>query len=170
MYLNYPFAKVKDTFQGIVFGNLEGPITRHPVKPFADKNEIYYFQSPRGTEKMLANAGFAIMSLANNHIKDCGIKGMEESARLLKEAGITPVGTAANRRLALRPVILTNNGLTIGWLAFDLIDPVSVWATQSRPGAASGGRDLLVSAVKIAKTKADIVVVSLHWLKEVIYD
>jgi poly-gamma-glutamate capsule biosynthesis protein CapA/YwtB (metallophosphatase superfamily) len=52
----------------IVFGNLESPLYEKgsPAKKVKDR-ESYVFRTPPGYVKNLVNAGFNVVSLANNH-------------------------------------------------------------------------------------------------------
>jgi len=168
--MNYPFSKVRKAFKGIVFCNLEAPITHHEMKMFHDKDEIFYFKSPAGSERMLTSAGFDIVSLANNHIKDCGVKGMFDTQKRLHSRGIASVGVGKNILDSLKPVYMWHRGTRVAFFAFDRVIPKSIWAGANRPGAAGGSDELLVEAVKAAKEEADSVVVSIHWGKEVVRD
>jgi poly-gamma-glutamate synthesis protein (capsule biosynthesis protein) len=71
---------------------LRGSKYKNSIKAFPDKDEVFYFASPAGSEYILKQAGFNIASLANNHIKDCGDEGMFETAERLLSVNINPVG------------------------------------------------------------------------------
>lgn len=159
----YPFEAVRKELRGIVFGNLEAPLTDAPVKPFRDKNEPYYFRVPARFVRTLILAGFDALSLANNHIKDCGTEGVLDSLRMLRAAGIAPVGAGADDADARRPVTLADNGVRVTFLAYDLVPPVSVRAGPGRPGAAWAQPEEIVADIVAARAGADAVVVSLHW-------
>src|SRR5262245_37182889 len=44
----YPFERVEPYLQGLVFGNLEGPLTAAPSKHYKPAWMKYYFKSPAG--------------------------------------------------------------------------------------------------------------------------
>jgi hypothetical protein len=161
--LEYPFIHVKSHFKGITFGNLEGPVTQSSVTVFKDKNEPFYFKAPYLGLKSLALAGFDVLSVANNHIKDCGEAGLLETLKLCKKAGLQSVGAGASRQEAFEPVFIRQGRMKVAFLAFDMIKPASVWATPDCPGAAHGEPTDLYMAVCQARQMADAVVVSLHW-------
>jgi hypothetical protein len=78
----------------IAFGNLEG-VMRDGGEPFkVCKNPAfcYLFRMPARYVKLLVDAGFDVMSLANNHARDFGEDGRSESMRILDEAGILHSG------------------------------------------------------------------------------
>lgn len=68
--IRHPFLKIKWYLQSgdVVFGNLEGPVTpgREIMMP-----EMILRAGP-GVEYALKDAGFTILSLANNHVMDFG--------------------------------------------------------------------------------------------------
>ena len=166
----YPFKNVKNELRGIVFCNLEGPLTLKPTEKFEDKNEKYYFSMHPKYVKALSYAGFDVISLANNHIKDCGNKGLQDSIKILKKVGIEPVGVGENNIEARKPVLKTENKIKVAFLAYDLVLPKSVWAGEKSFGAANADTDNICNDVKITKSTNDAVVVSLHWGKERFYD
>lgn len=168
--MTYPFSKVSHEIKGIGFCNLEAPITNRNLKPFSDKDEIFYFSSPVGSEEILHYAGFDIASLANNHIKDCGEEGMFETAERIEKHNIASVGIGKDIDEALKPVYMWHRGTRIAFFAINNVVPRSVWAGPGRPGAAGGSDELLVAAVKKVKNEADAIVVSIHWGQEVTSD
>lgn len=78
----------------IAFGNLEGVLMDggEPVKQCQDPDACYLFRSPAHYAFHLANAGFTVMSLANNHARDFGEAGRDASMAALDAAGIRHSG------------------------------------------------------------------------------
>ncbi len=89
------FSDAKDHFAGcdVVFGNLEGPLTDRgvPTKTFTP-GRSYLFRTPPEYAAHLKNAGFTMLSLANNHINDYGWDGHAHTMKLLNELGIGHTG------------------------------------------------------------------------------
>ncbi|MDR1871173.1 MAG: CapA family protein [Deltaproteobacteria bacterium] len=77
----------------IVFGNLEGPLTDRgaPTKD-TSTGRSYCFRTPPSYGRFLKEAGFNILSLANNHSNDYGPLGREQTVEVLEELGIKNVG------------------------------------------------------------------------------
>lgn len=161
--LDHPFKRVRAGIQGIGFGNLESPATEHGIKAFADKNERFYFRTPPRAARSIARAGFKVLSLANNHIKDCGVAGLLETAERVRGQGMLPVGVGKDLARARKPVLASDNGEEVAFLAYVLVPPKSVWATALTAGAATGANADLVADVLAARSKTANVVVSLHW-------
>lgn len=163
----WPYSAVKPYFKGIVFGNLETPITDIPIEEYPDKDEIFYFRSPGSSEDVLKAAGFHVLSVANNHIKDSGLEGMFDSARRLEAQGIRAPGIGKNIEEALRPVIFETDSeggkVRTAMFAINTAISRSVFATMERPGTATGTPELMANAIKAIKPNVDVVVVSVHW-------
>src|SRR3990167_9011475 len=66
----------------------------------------------------LKEAGFAIVSVANNHMFDAGEEGFRDTLEHLSRTGIRFVGGGRNRIEARRPVIEEVKGCRIGFLAY----------------------------------------------------
>ena len=85
-----PFLEAAD----IAFGNLEGVLMEggEPAKKCSNPNACYLFRSPTRYAEHYRNAGFDVMSLANNHARDFGEEGRDSSAQALLKVGITASG------------------------------------------------------------------------------
>ena len=90
------FADVAPILRGadIAFGNLEGVMRDggEPFKVCKDPSHCFLFRMPARYVQHLVNAGFDVMSLANNHARDFGEDGRSETMRILDEAGIRHSG------------------------------------------------------------------------------
>ncbi|WP_403024525.1 CapA family protein [Salinibacterium sp. GXW1014] len=82
-------------------------------------------------------AGFAVATLAGNHIYDCGPQGIADTVRLCREAGMTPTGAGMNLTEAWEPAIVERGGHRIGVINVNCVGPRESWATSRKPGAAS---------------------------------
>jgi poly-gamma-glutamate synthesis protein (capsule biosynthesis protein) len=158
----YPFARMRDRLKAhdIVFGNLENPITAGaPVKPHS-----MVFRADPGVEQAVRDAGFTILSLANNHLPDQREQGVKDTLAALEAVGIAHVGAGADDDVAGQPTLIEKNGLRFAFLAY--ADPTLV---PRRYGAQPGhygtnfiDRDRMVAAVAAVRPKVDVVIVSVH--------
>jgi hypothetical protein len=89
-------ASVKSILQSadISFGNLEGTILsgEGTVKSCNDPSVCYAFKSPDSYVNHFVDAGFDVLSLANNHSGDFGVAGKKNTMKLLKEKGVFYAG------------------------------------------------------------------------------
>ncbi len=85
-----PFLQEAD----IAFGNLEGVLMEggEPAKKCRDVNACYLFRSPPRYAQHYRDAGFDVLSLANNHARDFGEEGRDASAAALAAVGIAASG------------------------------------------------------------------------------
>lgn len=148
----------------VVFGNLEGPLTRRGK---AERGKKYIFRSPpTKVAKALKHAGFDVVSLANNHSLDYGAVGLEDTIDALAAEGIRHVGAGSNSRDARAPTFVVVGDRTIAFLAYSLTFPENFWAKRRQPGTAFGHEKHIVADVATAREVADIVLVSFHWGQE----
>ena len=98
----------------IAMANLECVLTSSP-KP-ADKIGPVLHGRPQDAA-FLAEAGFDLLGLANNHIKDCGPAGVIETLEACARAGLRTTGAAAHAEAAATPTLIARNGWKIGVMA-----------------------------------------------------
>jgi poly-gamma-glutamate capsule biosynthesis protein CapA/YwtB (metallophosphatase superfamily) len=111
------FNTILNTFNtaDLVFGNLEFALSDSP-KPIKKSGPILH--GPTKYSTVLKKAGFDVVSLANNHIKDCGPEGVQSTMEACAKAGIATFGAASNLGKAKKPYVEEINGLKIGFIAF----------------------------------------------------
>lgn len=80
----------------VAFGNLEGVLLTEEgsVKKCSNPKVCYAFKMPNHYVDYLVEAGFNLLSIANNHIRDFGSVGAANTIRILNEAGIPHAGLA----------------------------------------------------------------------------
>ncbi len=168
------FTDVADVFQHADFGfvNLETPVApahTHGSKPFL-------FDAPLALLDALKANGIKIVSFANNHVMDQGWTGFAETRDHLRERGLLFAGSGDTAQQAWQPVITEANGIKVGWLG------MTRWLNGNRnpdkddqphvnffpyPGESGGAPGLdeagVLEAIKQARLKCDLLVVSIHW-------
>lgn len=99
----------------IVVGNLECVLTDNP-QSVKKTGPILYT-----SEKFAASLqawGFNAVSLANNHIRDCGDEGVRSTLAACKKNGILTFGAGENEEEAAKPLIIKQNGLKVAFVSF----------------------------------------------------
>jgi len=163
---DYPFAEMHRFLDGahIVVGNLEGPLT---TRGTPEQDKTYVFRSPPDkVGQALRNAGFTVVSLANNHTLDFGADGLAQTIEALDAVGITHIGAGPNLKDARKPVIVETAGTRVALLAYSLTLPENFYAEANKPGTAFGHEAYVRADVQAARKQADIVLVSFHWGQE----
>lgn len=145
------FKHVKPYLKGdIVFGNLEGAILEEGNSEKCKNSEAgtcYAFRMPDRYGDILKEAGFNLMSTANNHANDFGEKGRRNTAKVLDNVGIYHAGPVENKS-----VVFEKDRVKYGFCAFS---PNSNMLSVNNIAQAT---DL----VKELRAQADIVIVSFH--------
>jgi poly-gamma-glutamate synthesis protein (capsule biosynthesis protein) len=117
----------------------------------------------------LVDGGVDIVSLANNHAMDYGAEGLVDGLGNVAAAGLEAVGAGPDREAAFAPVIVARAGWDIAVLGFGGSYLSPDWLATDEPRAGiSDGLDLeaTTTAVRDAVTRADLVIVSVHWCCE----
>ncbi len=109
----------------ITFGNLEGVLMDEgePDKSCNIPENCYLFRTPRHYVDYLREAGFDVVSLANNHARDFGEAGLRSTIETLNAAGIRhsgPHGDVASWEVRGRQVALIAFAPFIG--SHDMLD------------------------------------------------
>jgi poly-gamma-glutamate capsule biosynthesis protein CapA/YwtB (metallophosphatase superfamily) len=99
----------------VTFGNLEGTLLDDGGTPKTckDPKVCYAFRTPVRYVNNLVEAGFDMMSLANNHAGDMGDEGRKSSMKTLEQAGILHAG-----QITKKTAIFTKDSVRYGLVAF----------------------------------------------------
>ncbi len=99
----------------VAFCNLEGVFTDTPEgrKSCKDPNNCWTFGMPTKFVNCLVDAGFDLISVANNHTKDFGATGKQSTAKTLEGAGLQYAGW-----LTKPTAFFEKDGVKYGFCAF----------------------------------------------------
>lgn len=160
--VHYPYDHIRDIVASadVAFANLENPVG--PGAPMPEEG-LRFRANPEALDGM-RNAGFDIVSLANNHQSDIGQAAIGATVEYIRNAGITPVGAGANKAQAHTPVVMNIKGTNVAFLAYgDARFKNQVhFATESKPGIALADPVQMTEDITLAKQQAEMVVVSIH--------
>jgi poly-gamma-glutamate capsule biosynthesis protein CapA/YwtB (metallophosphatase superfamily) len=157
---DYPFEKFADilTKAEVIFVNLECPVTDQHGETQSPKSNVV-FCAPPGAAATLRHAGVMLVSTANNHAFDYGLKGIRETIKFLRQDSILFVGTVSDSGLEYAPVIIERNNIKLGLVAYT--------QTVNIHGPWIGMISVFDSAracreIGLLKTKVDFVLASYH--------
>lgn len=108
------FSRAKSYMTGdLIIGNCEGTFTtlKNPIKRINSKT-TFAFRMPPDYAGLLKDAGFNIMTIANNHAFDFGRVGLNDTIAALDKYGIKNIGQRG------RALIETVNGIKVGLIGF----------------------------------------------------
>lgn len=147
------FTAVKTLLQDadVTFGNLEGPLCDLDApslkcKPDAAPGSCYAFRTPTSYMRWYDEAGFDVMSTANNHAVDFGEECRAQTEKALEKYGILHSG---------RPGTIARweqNGLKVALIGFHT-NPSGHWLLDT---------DTATALVKGLAAENDLVIVSFH--------
>jgi poly-gamma-glutamate capsule biosynthesis protein CapA/YwtB (metallophosphatase superfamily) len=137
----------------IAFGNLEGPLIDGGTPSKCGKGrgagqQCYEFRMPTRYGRHLKDAGFNVLSIANNHSIDFGTEGLESTINVLASHEIQPAGgiRVASFRVREKKIALAGFSFIQGFpYSYSILDT-----------------DRAKSIVSQLKSRHDLVVVSFH--------
>jgi hypothetical protein len=132
--------------------------------------ETYVLVGDSRSAVALANAGFDVMSVATNHIKNCAgdscgdnyNRAFTDTMDNLRANNILPVGAGMNASEALQPVVVEVKGIRFGFVSLGMVEPMA-FAGENSPGIAELTDDNLRQAISAAKRVSDVVIAMPHW-------
>lgn len=168
----YPYEKIKNSFKNssLIFANLEAPLvkkenTANLTKQGKDK-AVHLYGLERDARAM-SDAGFDIVSLANNHILDYGQYGLTQTVMALEEAGIDYCGIRKNSLWRPNvPCVKYVNGTKVSFLCYSNVSHETFFAGKDRYGTIPALMDEIEKDIKACRADTDILIIYLHWGKE----
>ncbi len=157
----FPFRKMRDAIRAadIAVGNLEGPISSRGTS----SGGAYSFRADPRAAAGLVDAGFDVLSVANNHIWDYGADAFADTLSILNENGIAAAGGGATHTAAHEPAIAAAGGMRIAFLGYTDLVPRARGEAGARPATAFLDETAMVRDIARVRQAADAVVVLLHW-------
>ncbi len=160
--------------------NLESPLTNETnrnsikTKEQLETKEAFVHKAPPEMASVLSKGNVRIANLANNHMLDYNTKGLEDTITALDDAGINYVGAGLSQNDASQIRIIDVGGLNVAFLGLSEIVPYGYAATEEKPGVWSTNNantsekyeEVFGEKIEEAKSKADIVIVIMHWGNE----
>jgi len=149
--------------------NLETAVT---ASPKADRSkEIHYRMQPANVPCLTA-AHIDCCVLANNHVLDWGPRGLLDTMKILRAAGIHTAGAGTNQAEAATPAVIEippARLLVYGFAVESSGVPRSWGATRRRPGVnwladlSARTADDIARQIAQDRRRGDLVLASIHW-------
>lgn len=142
-----------------VFANLEAPV-------FSDERNVkknyFLFSDEEVTRDILKRLNVICVSLANNHIFDCGMGGVINTIHLLDESGIYHTGAGFIEE-HIKPVIFSLDGVKIGFTAYVDLSTNPLTESYNDLFINYFSEEKAIKDLKSLKGKVDIIICSIHW-------
>lgn len=144
--LFHEFKKITDD-ANFVITNLEAPITNNSqyIKKTGPN-----LKSPHEIINLIKYLGIDCLCLANNHIMDYGIQGLNDTINLLKENGLEYIGVGDNLKMHLNSKIILLNNIKVGFLNIS----ENEWSTVSSHNSNVHYLDPVINFYQILEAKA----------------
>ncbi len=155
LFINLPLLKNAD----ILFGNLEGDVS----DVGRNVGSKYSFRMDPMVLPALYNAGFDIVSFANNHVGDWSIVAFTDTIKRLEENKILQTGAGLNKIEAEKPKVIEKNDTKFCFLGFTDVGPNWLQAGNEKPGILIASDPRFSEIIKNAKINCDVLTVSIHW-------
>jgi len=165
----------------ITIGHLEVPHTASNVEVGGD---VPAPGAPPENLAALPAAGFDVVTLAGNHIGDCGAEGIADTIGTLDSHGIRHSGAGSSLAAARAAAVATAEGRRVAVLSYNCVGPEEGWAgprkggcaylpittadgspvspTAPLEGVSPVAADILREDLRSAQDEADFVIVALH--------
>jgi poly-gamma-glutamate capsule biosynthesis protein CapA/YwtB (metallophosphatase superfamily) len=136
----YPFQKVKNELNiaDLIFANLENPLVSNCPRHF---DGLKFCADPQMIEG-LKEANVSVVTIANNHTRNYGQSGYDETRKILSENGIEYVG---DNNLVIEEI----NDTKFGFIGFDFLTNVPTEQDYQ--------------LIKDSDSKVDVLIVGVHW-------
>lgn len=134
----------------IVFGNLECSLAINDADLLQGPS---FFCTHGAAARGLAEAGFTVLSIANNHIMENGRDRFLETVRALRQHGMVPAGIRGDT-----PIVEVK-GRRVAFLAYSFIEDGIADACYNKVRS----EDPILADVRAVRSVADVIIVSLHW-------
>ena len=135
----------------------------HPITTFNEEEEKEFtFKMDPGYLELLQMENINLVNVANNHIYDYGIRGIDDTMHHLDSIHVAYVGIGKSLQEAREPVIFTIKGKRLGFLGY-FGGAGQFAATDTTSGIAPRYPSYILSDIRKLKPDVDFVIVSFHW-------
>jgi poly-gamma-glutamate synthesis protein (capsule biosynthesis protein) len=154
----------------IAIGSLDGSLSdfNEPAPCVETHRNL---MAPSEAVQGLAFAGFDVITVATNHVKDCGIyrgcvnESMFDTLDNLRGVGILPTGAGENLEAATAAAIVEVQGVRFAFVGINAINN-QIFADAGTPGTAPFKTEVYLDAIARARQQADVVVMLMQWGRE----
>lgn len=122
------------------------------------------FNTPEALGRHMAEIGFDVVSVANNHMFDMGEEGLAAALDFWEEQGVTVFGAWRTEEAMQSPVLTEKNGITIAWVPMtEQTNGLSLPADTAMRYIRTDEFELMEQQIALARESADFVIVVPHW-------
>ncbi len=159
--VHFPFQhySINADSADLVFANLECTISDQNGETGHPQFNLIFTAPPEAIPTLL-HSGIDIVSTANNHAMDYGIKALKETIDRLTEANIRFVGTSKETENLFKPLIIEKN--KIKFAIFAVTSFVNMTFKHWRNHVATADTARLRSEMESIRDSVDVIILSYH--------
>ena len=173
------FAPFAELFAGVdlMCGNLETPLAGAERGYSGNKDPdtgLYSFNAPDSLVDTLKGYGFDLLTTANNHCFDRGVKGLYRTIEVIRAAGLYQTGTYLNAEDREQPCVIEINGMKIGFVASTRLlnqayrdcgreEEHTALGYLVEPDGEKLSPELLRDVARVREAGAEFVILFAHW-------
>lgn len=121
------------------------------------------FNSPDSLARSIKDAGFDMVTTANNHILDRGLKGAMRTMDVLRENGLDTIGTYQTQAEKDQYFIKNIRGVKVGFLSYGY-DTNGIPLPKDKPYFYNLlDPDKILADISALRPQVDVLVLLLHW-------
>lgn len=169
---SYNFAPIYDSVKEIIQAADIAFINQETLMCGDGYAFSYYprFNGPQDLAYDLADVGFDVVNIANNHMLDKGEGGLSATIDFWRTVeGITMIGGYKNKEEFAEPHIVESNGIRIAFLSYTFFTNFLTLPASSPLVVPNPDEETVVSQIARAHELADYLIVSVHWDEENIF-
>ncbi len=143
--------------------NLEGPVTYGRGKQVRKRGK--HLPQKGKCKEALQSLGVSGVTLANNHIMDYSLEGLNDTLKELDELGIKHAGAGTDMGKALEPMVFSEGEESVAVFSFGWGIEETVYAGSHAPGCAPRKEKVILDTVReySGKYPGRKIIISLHW-------
>lgn len=149
--------------------NFEAAISDSKVHSMKKRKPFVLYSDPIQTVKSIKQENFHLVTLANNHLMDCGVEGLERTIDEFKSENIDVIGAGGNQHEAEKPYIRSINNKRIVifnayWYRNPMYREFDFYAIKDQPGVSCLSGNILEQIKREKESYPDgKVIVIAHW-------
>lgn len=168
----YNFAPIYDSVKNTVQGADIAFINQETLMCGDGYAFSYYprFNGPQDMGYDLADVGFDVVNIANNHMLDKGASGLDATIDFWRSVeGVTIIGGYKNEEEFAEPHILEVKGIRIAFLSYTFFTNSLTLPSSSPLVVPYPDEETVITQISRAHELADYLIVSVHWDQENIF-
>lgn len=164
MGMTFPGKSIREWMVNADITHVSNEVSFNPkcAAPIPNDPNLRFCSDPKYIE-LLDYLGVDVVELTGNHLTDFGTDALLYTFDLYRQRKWAYFGSGENAASAMQPIKLSHNGNKIAFIGCNPAGPPSVWATESKPGAAKCNLDWEVEQIKSLTQQGYLVIATFQY-------